>query len=147
MKTSPISLDALSVLSKTPTPSWSTTCSPWNLFASWRENSFMMWVGDANWRPIIKHLLKLYTNKDKKITWCNFQQGQCWGCMFVMWNVYESFKSVGWCQNKTQVYGWMGWGEMEKEEFWPESLGSERAQVLQNQMTLPPQCPLHERIR
>lgn len=39
-----LSLDVLSVLSKTQTPSWSTTCSPWNLFASWRENSSMTWV-------------------------------------------------------------------------------------------------------
>ncbi len=40
----PLSLGVSSVLSKTPTPSWLTTCSPWNLFASWRENSFMTWV-------------------------------------------------------------------------------------------------------
>lgn len=40
----PLSSDVSSVLSKTPTPSWLTTCSPWNLFASWRESSSMTWV-------------------------------------------------------------------------------------------------------
>lgn len=52
-----------SVLWKTPTPSWWTTCWHWNLSVSWRGNSSTMWVltfmGTSEYlfnHPIIEHL-------------------------------------------------------------------------------------------